>query len=403
MRKAVLDWDSDTLDGFCLGLQVYFFLLAHDKTSPLNLVGIDIPYHSFFDFVDAFVEQEDVSSTLWHFLETLAVHCPELVMEWFQSVSVESLGFCTHRLTVPPSNVIETMCKPPVIVIPSLLTLSVMDRLHDSVVSLLARDFNVWSCADDTRVVSFPVCGKQMACISSSFFSLPRILTLEINRSTVEVFDYPIGFVEVLNAKNMFYASMGMGDCMYELISVVARSGMNVVDGHFVAFVKDVASGRWRMCDDEVVTEVEVGTVLRCGSERGFRDRSGKGLMATVLMYIKSDVRQDFVDCEVAVNKRNKKLESIVKRKIEYRMKSVPSVTCLAATAVDTTVDDGDVIAVKKLSSKKKRNIVVSIVGADDIRNAGREHSVAGHACRAARCSTVDQRQTCVVVDTKKK
>ena len=100
------------------------------------------------------------------------------------------------------------------------------------------------------------LCGNYSNAIQcSSFYSLPEVLIINLNRGTGNIYDVGIVFPEKINLSNYAETSYIDNNSNYRLIGVITHLGPSGASGHFIAFcfVKD--KNKWYKFNDSIVTE----------------------------------------------------------------------------------------------------------------------------------------------------
>lgn len=99
------------------------------------------------------------------------------------------------------------------------------------------------------------ICGMNSNAIQcSSFYSLPEILVINLNRGHGNQFNIEIDFQENINLSN--YAEMYFEkNNNFKLIGVIMHFGPSGTSGHFIAFCFEKDKNKWYKFNDSLVSE----------------------------------------------------------------------------------------------------------------------------------------------------
>ena len=110
------------------------------------------------------------------------------------------------------------------------------------------------------------LCGNYSNAIQcSSFYSLPEVLIINLNRGTGNIYDVGIVFPYKINLSNYAETSCIDNNSNYRLIGVITHLGPSGASGHSIAFcfVKD--KNKWYKFNDSIVTESDFMEVSHSG------------------------------------------------------------------------------------------------------------------------------------------
>ena len=88
----------------------------------------------------------------------------------------------------------------------------------------------------------------------SSFYSLPKVLIINLNRGHGNIYKVGIQFPEKLNLTNYAETTVD-NNSNYKLISIITHFGESGVGGHFIAFCFVKNKKKWYKFNDSMVTE----------------------------------------------------------------------------------------------------------------------------------------------------
>ena len=124
-------------------------------------------------------------------------------------------------------------------------------------------DINLYECFDYYQKVELMSGDNQMYCnvcnatlnayYSSTIYSAPKYLIINLNRGRNAVYQCKIYFPETL--KLFKYVINTNGNTEYELYAVISHIGPSSMEGHFVAYCRNRMDDKWYLYNDAFVNE----------------------------------------------------------------------------------------------------------------------------------------------------
>ena len=99
----------------------------------------------------------------------------------------------------------------------------------------------------------------------SSFYSLPKVLIINLNRGHGNIYKVGIQFPEKLNLTNYAESTVD-NNSNYKLISIITHFGESGTGGHFIAFCFVKNKNKWYKFNDSIVTESNFQEAASSGS-----------------------------------------------------------------------------------------------------------------------------------------
>ena len=97
----------------------------------------------------------------------------------------------------------------------------------------------------------------------SLIYSLPNYLIIILNRGKGAVYECNVNFPEKLNLLN--FVSYKDGNTFLKLYAVISHIGPSSMNGHFVAYCKNIKDKKWYKYNDSIVTLCEQKDEYRNG------------------------------------------------------------------------------------------------------------------------------------------
>ena len=91
------------------------------------------------------------------------------------------------------------------------------------------------------------------ALYSTSLYSAPNFLIINLNRGRGAVYECKVNFPEQLNLYN--FVSFKNGNTVFELYAVICHLGPSSMSGHFVAYCKNRIDNKWYLFNDAIVSK----------------------------------------------------------------------------------------------------------------------------------------------------
>lgn len=163
--------------------------------------------------------------------------------------------------------------------------LELQTKGHKTLDACLAAYFAEEELKGPNQYQCGPCNGKQDASRGVKLLELPAVLSLHLLRF---YYDLKTMNKKKLNAFLQYPETLNMGayapagsdeeDTLYELQAILMHRGPNASSGHYVARVKDLASGKWVELDDDQATQVNVSAGAGLGDANELGEiRSSKG------------------------------------------------------------------------------------------------------------------------------
>ena len=123
-------------------------------------------------------------------------------------------------------------------------------------------DVDLYECFEYYRKIDLMNGDNQMYCMkcnkscdalySTSIYSAPKILIINLNRGRDAVYECKVYFPEQLNILN--FVSYQTGVTFYQLYAVICHLGPSSMSGHFVAYCRNRMDNKWYLYNDGFVT-----------------------------------------------------------------------------------------------------------------------------------------------------
>ena len=134
------------------------------------------------------------------------------------------------------------------------------------------QDIDLYECFEYYRKKDFFTGDNQMYCnickelndlyYSTSIYSAPSYLIINLNRGKGEVYDCKVNFPEILNIFN--FVSYKNGKKIFDLYAVICHLGTSSLNSHFVAYCKNKIDNKWYLYNNE--------TVSLCNKNKQYQD-----------------------------------------------------------------------------------------------------------------------------------
>ena len=124
-------------------------------------------------------------------------------------------------------------------------------------------DINIYECFEYYRKIDMMSGDNQMYCnicnclqnafYSTSLYSTPEYLIINLNRGKNAIYECKVIFPELLNILN--YVEFKSGVTVYKLYAVICHYGPSSMSGHFMAYCRNSKDNKWYLYNDSIVNQ----------------------------------------------------------------------------------------------------------------------------------------------------